>query len=128
MNGAHRIAAAGAATALLAAAAAAIAAGSITKHNARIAELAPGETRTITVPYPDALEYGNARYFATIGTGVEPGARGSKPNLKRVKILEDHSVQGGSGFQVRARNGNAAATAAVQIEVIATTVEPLPHH
>jgi hypothetical protein len=37
-------------------------------------------------------------------------------------------VLGGSAFQVRAHNGNAAGTATVQLQVIATTVEPLPHH
>jgi hypothetical protein len=128
MSGSRRIAVAVAVIALLAATAAALAAGSITKHNSRIAELAPGATRTLTAPYPDALEYGNARYYGTVGTGVAPGAHGSKPNLKRVKILEEHSVLGGSAFQVRAHNGSAAGMATVQFQVIATTVEPLPHH
>ena len=127
MSRSRAVAAAVAVIALLAATAA-LATASITKHHTRIAELAPGATRTFTIPYPDALEYGNARYYGTVGTGVAPGIHGSKPNLKRVRILEEHSVLGGSAFQVRAHNGNAAGTAAVQLQVIATTVEPLPHH
>lgn len=79
MSGSRRIAVAVAVIALLAATAAALAAGSITKHNSRIAELAPGATRTLTAPYPDALEYGNARYYGTVGTGVAPGRMAPSP-------------------------------------------------
>jgi hypothetical protein len=120
-----------AATAVLAAlvpTAGALAAGSIVKHQVGSISVAPGQTRTLTVPYPDALEYGNARYYghATIKRGP---ARGSaRPaSIRAVKILATGSVEGGSEFQVRVRNANPAGTGAVELVVTATTVEPLPH-
>ena len=57
----------------------------------------------------------------------KPGAKGRRPNLNKAKILYAGSVLGGSSYEVRAHNGNRAGTAAVRIEIIATTVEPLPH-
>jgi hypothetical protein len=125
-----RILAALAALALLVvvAAAVALAAGSITKHRVGSISIPPGQTRTLTVPYPDALEYGNARYsgHATIKLGAAP--RSTRPaSLRKVKILEAGEVEGGSAYQVRARNNNPSGSGAVDLVVTATTVEPLPH-
>jgi len=112
----------------LVAAGAAVAASSITKHNTGSFSLPAGRTQELSVAYPDALEYGNASYSGR-GVVLAPklGAKGRAPNLQKVRILYSGSVQGGSSFEVRARNGNPAGTAPARIGVTATTVEPLPH-
>lgn len=113
---------------VLLAASLAIAATSITKQISGIVSIRAGQTRTLSVPYPDALEYGNARYSGrAVVLAPKPGAKGRSPSLKKVKILYAESVLGDSSFEVRARNTNNSGTAAVRLEVIATTVEPLPH-
>ena len=114
--------------ATLIAAASAMAAGSITKHQTGSTSVPAGQTRTLTVPYPDALEYGNARYSGHTTIKLRPvQGKGRPASVKKVKILESGSVEGGSEFQVRVHNGNAAGTAAIRLYVMATTVEPLPH-
>jgi hypothetical protein len=114
---------------VLCAAAFAATARPITKTNISVRSIPAGQTRTLTVPYPDALEYGNARYSAHVEVlRPLPGAKGRAPVLTKVRILEKQSVEGGSAYQVRAHNGNVAGTAAVRLSVVATTVEPLPHH
>jgi uncharacterized protein (DUF111 family) len=121
-------AAALAAAALLAAVGAASATSPITKTQVGFLTVAAGHTGTLTVPYPDALEYGNARYSGRVLVLVpRPGTKGRVPDLAKVRILDAMSVQGGSGYQARAHNGNRAGTAAVRVEVVATTIEPLPH-
>ena len=110
-----------------AAATAGLAASSVTKNGFATATLAPGATRTVNVPYPDALEYGNARYLGRHSLERKPGARGSTPALAKVRILEAQSTEGGSLYTVRAHNANAAGTAPVLLTVTATTVEALPH-
>ena len=114
--------------AILIAATSALAARSITKHQIGSISVPAGHTRTLTVPYPDALEYGNARYsgHATIELRPVEGA-GQPASVKKVKILKAGSVEGGSAFQVRVYNGNHPGTSAVHLQVTATTVEPLPH-
>ena len=52
---------------------------------------------------------------------------GPSPDLAEVRILEAQSVEGGSLYEVRVRNGNAAGSVAVRVTVTATTVEPRPH-
>jgi hypothetical protein len=116
---------AGASIALLAGASA-YAAGSVTKHFYGSKKIAAGETRTVTVSYPDALEYGNATYSGNVRVVAVVGA-GHAPDLAKVRILSRGSVLGGSEYQVRARNTNALGTAPVRLEVTVTTVEPLPH-
>ncbi len=109
-------------------AAAALASGSLTKNRIDIVAIAAGHTRTLNVPYPDALEYGNARYSGRVVVlAPAAGARGGRPDLAKVRILSAQPALGGSLYRVRARNANAAGTAAPRLEVIATTVEPLPH-
>jgi hypothetical protein len=85
-------------------------------------------TRTFNLPYPDALKYGNARYSGRVVVlAPKAGATGRTPDLKKLSILYAGSALGGSEYEVRARNDNRAGTAAVRVELIATTVEPLPH-
>jgi hypothetical protein len=117
--------------ALLAVASAA-AAGTATKtettqSNMVYKQLAAGQTRTVDVPYPDALKYGNARYSGRVTLAATRATTGKAPNLKLVEILSRGSALGGSEYQVRAHNGNAPGTAPVRLDVTATTVEPLPH-
>ena len=106
----------------------ALAAGQVVKHASRVVTLAAGATRTVTVPYPDALEYGNARYGGHV-TVLAPttAAAGRAPDLARVVVLSAGSVLGGSEYRARVRNGNATGTAPVRVSVTTTTVEPLPH-
>lgn len=114
------------AAALLAAALAA-AATSITKHMTGSIDIPAGATRALSVPFPDALRYGNARYSGAHKLAPKRLAAGSRPDLAKVAILEAQAVEGGSLYRVRARNGNPRGSAAVRLTVIATTVEPLPH-
>jgi hypothetical protein len=114
--------------AVLIATASALAASSIIKSQIGSIRLRAGQTRTLTVPYPDALEYGNARYSGHVRIKLLAGKRPARPaSVEKVRILEAESVEGGSAFQVRAHNANASGTAAVELVVTATTVEPLPH-
>jgi hypothetical protein len=115
---------------VLLAAAMALAAGSVTKSKTGSVTIRAGQTRTLTVPYPDALKYGNARYSGSWRLALlAPGASsGHAPNIAKVTILSTGPVEGGSAYAVRAHNANAAGSAPVRLEVSATTVEPLPHH
>lgn len=115
------------AVALLAVGAANAAAASVLdKHRSATVTIAAGQTRALTIPFPDALRYGNATYRGT--HSVTALASGRPPDLHLVRVLSAHSVLGGSDYQVRVRNANPAGTAAVRLRVTATTVEPLPHH
>jgi hypothetical protein len=110
----------------LVACATAFAASSLTRRSHASKKIAAGQAVTVTVGYPDALEYGNAVYSGTVRViAVKHGGRA--PNLAKVRILSRGSVLGGSAYQVRARNENAHGTAPVRLEVTATTAEPLPH-
>jgi len=114
--------------ALVLATGAALAAGEVVKHARRVVSLAAGATRTVTVPYPDALEYGNARYSGHVGVRAPAGtSAGRAPTTAKVAILAAGSVLGGSEYRARVHNGNAGGTAPVRVTVTATTVEPLPH-
>ena len=116
------------AAAVLVAVGAAMAATSTIKHATGFFTIAARQTRTFYVPYPDALRYGNARYSGrAVVLAPKSGANGRAPNLKKVKILDARSALGGSEYEVRAHNDNGADTAALRVEVIATTIEPLPH-
>jgi hypothetical protein len=104
---------------------AALAATSIAKNEIAIMTVPAGATRAVDVPYPDALEYGNARYHGSVRLAVKrPLPTGRRPDLKKVRILEAASIEGGSEYRVRAYNGS---DAAVRVTVTATTIEPLPH-
>jgi hypothetical protein len=98
----------------------------VTKHHYGATTIAAGQTRTVTVIYPDALEYGNASYSGSVRV-VALASGGRAPDLVKVRILTRGSALGGSEYQVRAHNTNARGTAPVRLEVTATTVEPLPH-
>jgi hypothetical protein len=125
----RRAAVAIAATLLALGSAAALAASQVVKRASRVIRLAAGTTRTVTVPYPDALEYGDARYHGHVTVRAPSNsAPGRAPNLTKVRIVAAGSVLGGSEYEVRAFNANAAATEPVRVSVTATTVEPLPDH
>jgi hypothetical protein len=104
------------------------AAASVTKNKIASVTLAAGATRTLSVPFPDALEYAGARYLGRHELAAEPGAPGSRPQLAKVAILESRAVEGGSLYLVRAHNGNAAGSAPVRLTVIATTIEQPRRH
>ncbi|MGD1051130.1 MAG: hypothetical protein ABR947_08685 [Solirubrobacteraceae bacterium] len=117
-----------AAVALVGAGSALAATHSVTKHQIGFVSVPAQQERTLSVPYPDALEYGNARYSGRwIVLLPLPGTKGREPSIAKVKALSAGEAEGGSLFRVRVRNGNAVGTAPVRLEVIATTVEPLPH-
>jgi hypothetical protein len=121
-------AAAALAAALLVAVGTASATSSITKNQTGFLNVPAGHTGTLTVPYPDALEYGNARYAGRVLVlAPRRGTKGRAPDLAKVRTLDAMSVHGGSGYQARAHNDNRPGTAAVRLEVTATTIEPLPH-
>jgi hypothetical protein len=103
----------------------ALAASSVVKHAARTVSIRAGAVRTVGVPFPDALKYGNALYSGAVTLSWSGG--GPSPDLAEVRILEAQSVEGGSLYEVRVRNANAAGSVAVRVRVTATTVEPLPH-
>jgi hypothetical protein len=106
----------------------ALAAGSVSKHKVGRVRIAAGQTRSVAVPYPDALEYGNARYSGSSRIELLAPGRGEHAAVRaKVTILSAEPVLGGSEYRVRAHNGNVPATAPVVLAVAATTVEPLPH-
>jgi hypothetical protein len=116
----------------LLAAGSAAAAGTSTKSeisasNMGFVQIPAGQTRTVDVPYPDALEYANARYSGRVVVVATLGASARAPKLRLVTILSRGSVLGGSEYEVRAHNGNPPGTAPVRLDVTATTHEPLPH-
>lgn len=112
----------------LSASATALAAGSVSKHQVDRVHIAAGQTRSVAVPYPDALEYGNARYAGSSRIELLAPSRGEHAAVgAKVTILSAEPVLGGSEYRVRAHNGNAPGTAPVVLVVATTTVEPLPH-
>ena len=96
------------------------------KHTTKTFSLAAGKTRTFNVPYPDALKFSNAKYSGKVEilapATVKSGQK--KPDLKKVKVLSMGSATGGSVFRARVRNGNAAGTAPVRVQITATTTRP----
>jgi hypothetical protein len=113
---------------ILTASANALAAASASKHQVGRVDIAAGQTRSVAVPYPDALEYGNVRYSGSSRIELLAPGRGEHAAVRaKVTILDAEPVLGGSEYRVRAHNGNARGTAPVVLVVAATTVEPLPH-
>ncbi len=113
-----------AATLVSAAAAAGAARSQILHADATIA-IPAGDTRSLAVPYPDALEYGNAHYHGAWKVlGPPARASGRTPRTVEVTIIAAGPIEGGSLYRVRARNANAAGTAPIRLEVIATTTLP----
>ena len=96
---------------------ASVAMAAIVKSNSKTVTLGARSTKTVTVPYPDALKFGNAKYSCKWQiTGVEPG---------KVKILSHGSAEGGTVCRVKARNPAAPSIdASVKFKVIATTTRP----
>ena len=85
--------------------------------------LAPGATRTVSIVYPEALKYANARYSGRVQIGLRPASHGrAAPKRQLVHILSQGSTLGGSEFTVRVRNSNAANTVPVRIIVRVSTV------
>jgi type II secretory pathway component PulL len=96
---------------------ASVALAAIVKSNKKTINLGAKSTKTVTVPYPDALKFGNARYTCKWQIrGVEPG---------KIKILSHGSVNGGTACAVKAHNPAAPSIdAGVKFTVIATTIRP----
>jgi hypothetical protein len=116
-----------AALALLAVAATAGAASDVVKQATRTVQIAAGKTRTVNVPYPDALKYGNATYSGeVIFLGAVRGAAGTAPRRGLVSVLDARSMLGGSEYMARIHNANVKGSAPVRVEVVARTLEPLP--
>ncbi len=67
-----------------------------TKSAHKTVVLLQGQTKTITVAYPQALKYAHAKYSCT--------AKVSGPARKKVKILSRGSALGGSVCRVKAKN------------------------
>lgn len=67
-----------------------------TKRAHKTVALLQGQTKTISVTYPDALKYAKAKYSCT--------AKVSGPARKNVKILSRGSALGGSVCRVKAKN------------------------
>ena len=116
------------AAAVLIAATAALASSSIAKYQFGEINIPAGQTRTLTVPFPDALKYGNASYSGRARLlAPTPGQKGGRPTLSKARILSSGAVLGGSEYRARAYNGNRAGTAALTLSVTTATVERLPH-
>jgi len=100
-------------------------AATVSKRATRTATVAAGRTKTIYVPYPDALKYGGATYSGSVAI-LPPaaGAHGSAPSLAKVTISSRGEALGGSEYRVVVRNANASGTAPVRVRVTATTREP----
>lgn len=112
----------------LTASATAFAAGSISKHGVGRAHIAAGQTHSLAVPYPDALEYGNARYSGSSRIELLAPGRGEHAAVRaKVTVLRAEPVLGGSEYRASAHNGNVPRTAPVVLVVATSTVEPLPH-
>ncbi len=95
---------------------------SIVKEASAHVLLASGQTRTLTVAFPDALKYANASY-----AGYPSVPNASPVALRHVKITGRRFVDGGSAYQATAHNENPPGTAPVEFLVAARTFEPLPH-
>jgi hypothetical protein len=107
------------------AASAALAAGAgaaIHKSTTQLFTVRPQTTRTLTVFYPDALEFAGARYSGSVRVIVSAATGLRTPRASLVRILHRGSGEGGSVFTVRVRNSNPSGTASVRIRVTATTV------
>jgi hypothetical protein len=82
----------------------------VTKSKSKSVTITAGTTKTVVVPYPDALKFGNAKYSCTV-----------KVVTGTAKVVSKGSAQGGSVCQAKIKatgNGNAKVT------VTAKTVEP----
>jgi hypothetical protein len=84
--------------------------------------LRPGSTRSFSVSYPEALEFGGARYSGSVQILLPHRSTAHVPRARLVRVLSRGSSEGGSLFTVRVRNANVAGTAPVRIRVTATTV------
>jgi hypothetical protein len=106
-------------------AAVAVAAGTHQLHAISTFRLAAGKTRQFSVAYPDALEYGGAKYSGSV-TVLAPSAseHGSKPSLHKVHIRSRGSALGDSQYAATVHNFNALGTASVRVKLTATTTLP----
>ncbi len=107
------------------AAAASAAPSALVKRDMRTVALRPGRTATVNLPYPDALEFGGARYSGTVKILLPPpSARGRRPTLHLIKLLSDGPAEGGSLFRVRIRNDNPPGTLPARAVIAALTRLP----
>lgn len=97
----------------------------LVKRASRTISLRAGQTRTVLVPYPDALEFGGARYSGRVKVlSVAAPGHGRQPSLLLVKVLSKASSEGGSLLRVRIRNANAPGTLPVRALITAITRIP----
>jgi hypothetical protein len=82
----------------------------------------PGATRSFSVSYPDALEFGGASYSGSVQILVPRRSGAHAPKARYVHVLGKGSSDGDSLFTVRVRNDNATGTTPVRIRVTTTTV------
>jgi ABC-type amino acid transport substrate-binding protein len=88
---------------------AAVASAAASKTKSKSASVAAGKTRTITVAYPDALKFGDAKYKCS--------AKVTEGDESMVTIKKG-SAQGGSVCQAKATNKGSDS---VTVKVTATT-------
>ncbi len=93
-------------------AATALAAGGKVLHQSGTYSVAAGKSRSVAVPFPDALEYGGSRYSGSVRILSSSGG---------FKILSRGSCLGGSEYCVKVHNGGRATA---RFKVTATTRLP----
>ncbi|HEX3318999.1 MAG TPA: hypothetical protein VHR88_13335 [Solirubrobacteraceae bacterium] len=98
--------------ALLAVGIVAVAAAATTKTKSKTVTVLKGKTRTAIVPYPNALQQGNAKYKCS--ASVVSG------NKSKVKISKG-SAEGGSVCQAKITNKGSSSA---KVKVTATTTTP----
>jgi len=86
--------------------------------------LKPGATKTFQLAYPDALEYGGAKYSGKVKLLKPTGHHGVTASLSLVKVVSQSSCMGGSEYCVKVDNTNAANSGSVRVAV--TTQTRLP--
>jgi hypothetical protein len=103
----------------------AVAAGPRTFHDTETFVLPGAKTERFSVPYPRALEYGNATYAGDLTVlGPSPTEHGRKPDLRKVHIKSQGSALGGSQYSATIVNANAARSAPVRVVITTTTTLP----
>ena len=103
----------------------ALAATGTTLHAVKTYSLAAVRTKTFSVGYPDALEFGGARYSGSVKLLAPAGsAHGSRPSLRKVHVKDAGSTLGDSQYSATIENDNPAGSAPIRVRITATTVLP----
>jgi hypothetical protein len=98
--------------ALLVLALAAVAFADVTKKKSKTVSVSGNSSRTVTVTYPDALKFGDAKYRCS---GKVVSGDDSDVTIRR------STIEGGSACRARIRNDGSRS---VKVKVTATTIEP----